>query len=54
MPYIMRPAPKISLLMAEMAAVITTTFSTLAAELIPRLLKISTNGLPFWPMLFQG
>jgi hypothetical protein len=43
----MRPAPKMSLLMADTAAVITTILSRVAAELMPRLLKICTNGLPW-------
>ncbi|MNF07752.1 hypothetical protein D3C80_2079980 [compost metagenome] len=43
-----------SLLMAEMAAEITTTFSTAAAEPMPRLLKICTNGLPWLPICGHG
>ncbi|MNV79007.1 hypothetical protein D3C71_1725370 [compost metagenome] len=53
-PYIMRPAPKMSLLIAEIAAEITTTLSTAAAEPIPRLLKICTNGLPSLPICGHG
>ncbi|SLH59209.1 Uncharacterised protein [Mycobacteroides abscessus subsp. abscessus] len=54
MPYIIRPAPKMSLLIAESAAVITTMLSTVAAGPIPRAWKICTNGLPSEPMLCQG
>lgn len=54
MPYIMRPAAKMSLLMAEIAAEITTIFSTAAAESMPKALNICTNGLPSLPTLDQG
>ena len=54
MPYIMRPAPKISLLIAEMLALITMMLRMVAAAGIPRPSKISTNGLPCSPKLFHG
>ena len=44
MPATTRPAPKRSALMAESAAVITTTFSSAAAQFTPRVEKICTNG----------
>ncbi|MCY1179624.1 hypothetical protein D9M73_200330 [compost metagenome] len=50
----MRPAPKMSLLMAEIAAEITTILRMVAAELIPRLSKICTNGLPWLPICCHG
>ncbi|MNJ82512.1 hypothetical protein D3C77_819680 [compost metagenome] len=50
----MRPALKMSLLIAEIAAEITTMFNSVAAEPIPRPLKICTNGLPSLPILLQG
>ncbi len=54
MPYIMRPAPKMSLLIAEMAALITTTLRMLAADFTPSAEKISTKGLPLVPTPVQG
>ena len=54
MPNIIRPAPKMSLLIADSAAVITTMFSTVAAGPMPRPWKICTKGLPSVPMLCHG
>src|SRR6478609_6589593 len=45
----MRPAPKMSLLMADNAAVMTTALRMCGAAGMPRLLKIWTNGLPLLP-----
>ncbi|BCD83674.1 hypothetical protein PSm6_00810 [Pseudomonas solani] len=50
----MRPVLKMSLLMAEMAAEITTRLRMLAAESMPSPLKICTKGLPSLPMRDQG
>ncbi|MCY1246978.1 hypothetical protein D9M72_602590 [compost metagenome] len=54
MPYIMRPALKISLLIADTAAEITTMFSKVAAEPMPRPLNICTKGLPSLPIRVHG
>lgn len=53
-PNIMRPAAKMSLLIAERAAVRTTAFSTVAADLRPTPVKIWTKGLPDVPTCCQG
>ncbi|MNV68269.1 hypothetical protein D3C71_1611080 [compost metagenome] len=45
MPYSMRPVEKMSLLMADITADITTRFSTEAAESSPKRLNICTKGL---------
>ncbi|MNY67374.1 hypothetical protein D3C86_2049500 [compost metagenome] len=50
----MRPAPKTSLLMAEIAAEMTTILRIAAAEPMPRLSKICTKGLPWVPICGQG
>ncbi|MNT89870.1 hypothetical protein D3C72_2306770 [compost metagenome] len=50
----MRPVLKISLLMAEIAAEITTRLRMLAADSMPRPLKICTKGLPWLPIRGQG
>ncbi len=52
--YIIRPAPKMSLLIAEIAALITTRFRISAAERTPSAEKICTNGLPFAPTPVHG
>ncbi len=43
-----------SLLIAEIAAVITTTLRIAAADSIPRPSKICTKGLPLLPICCQG
>ena len=45
MPYSIRPVEKMSLLMADITADITTRFNTDAAEVSPSRLKICTKGL---------
>ncbi|MNJ70337.1 hypothetical protein D3C77_667870 [compost metagenome] len=54
MPYSMRPAPKMSLLMADTAADITTILRMVAADLMPNPSKICTNGLPWLPICVHG
>jgi len=49
----MRPAPKMSLLIADTAAEITTILRMVAADLMPRLSKICTKGLPWLPIFTE-
>ncbi|MNI96945.1 hypothetical protein D3C73_1555010 [compost metagenome] len=50
----MRPAPKMSLLIAESAAVMTTALRIFGAAGMPNPSKICTNGLPLLPISFHG
>ena len=50
----MRPAPNVSELIAEIAAVMTTTLRIEAAAGMPRAVKICTNGLASAVMWFHG
>lgn len=49
-----RPAPKMSLLIADSAAVMTTALRMWGAAGMPSPLKICTNGLPLVPISFHG
>ncbi len=53
-PNMVRPAAKMSLLIADSAAVRATRLSTAAADLSPTPAKISTKGLPEESMACQG
>ena len=50
----MRPAPKVSALIAEIAATITTMFRMVGAAGMPSAEKICTNGLASPVMVFHG
>ena len=50
----MRPAPKMSLLIAEIAAVITMTLRIARSRLDPQAVEDLHEGLPLLPLCCQG